>query len=70
MLKDIDQLKMLEFGVAMIPSNNRDEEGQMDWECYLINLRKEPVHGVLVTSTGYKTSEEDELRSSTLRFFL
>lgn len=69
MLKDIDQLKMLEFGVAMIPVRPHESTQPLDWECYLINLRSKPIHQVLVTSSGYKKTDEDELRSSTLRYF-
>lgn len=69
MLKDIDQYKMLEFGVAMIPVSLDGSTASLDWECYLINLRTEPIHQVLVTSSGYKKTDEAELRSSTLRYF-
>lgn len=69
MLKDIDQYKMLEFGVAMVPLGADRSIVPLDWECYLINLRSAPVHQVLVTSSGYKKTDNDELRSSTLRYF-
>ena len=69
MLKDIDQLKMIDFGVAMVPLLPDDSGKPVDWECYLINLRTDPVIGVLVTSTGYKKSDDDDLKSSTLRYF-
>ncbi len=69
MLKDIDQFKMLDFGVAMVPVYDDETETSQDWECYLINLRQKPVHQVLVTSSGYKKTEDDEMRTSTLRYF-
>ncbi len=69
MLKDIHQLKMTDFGVAMVPTTTGTDDGEQVWECYLINLKKEPVLQVLVTSSGYKKSEEEELKSSTLRYF-
>lgn len=69
MLKDIDQFKMLEFGVAMVPLRSDGSTEPLDWECYLINLRSEPIRQVLVTSSGYKKTEDDEMKSSTLRYF-
>ncbi|MCF8237063.1 MAG: hypothetical protein K9I85_02825 [Saprospiraceae bacterium] len=69
MLKDIDRLKVADFGVAMVPTENSVDVGEQHWECFLINLKEMPVHQVLVTSSGYKKSEEKDLKSSTLRYF-
>lgn len=69
MLKDIDQPKMTDFAIAMVPLDPELPEGETDWECYLINLRSLPVRDVLVTSTGYRKEGEEDIRSSTLRYF-
>lgn len=69
MLKDIETRKVDNFGVAMVPSELEVLEDGQEWECFLINLKDQPVHQVLVTSSGYKKSDEEELRSSTLRYF-
>ncbi len=53
----------------MVPAEAGADSQDSYWECFLINMKEVPVTQVLVTSTGYKKSEEQDLKSSTLRYF-
>ena len=69
MLKDIEQKKLSDFAVALIPVDTEEALSQVDWNCYVINLKKETVQNVLITSRGYGTIAEEDRRSATLRYF-
>ncbi|MCC6252201.1 MAG: hypothetical protein IT238_07045 [Bacteroidia bacterium] len=68
MIKDIPELKVENVGIAIIPELN--ELNEKVWNSYLINLKEEIIEGVLVTSTGYGTLNEQNVKTSTLRHFL
>jgi hypothetical protein len=69
MLQDIERKKMEGFSVAMIPVPPADETEAPLWECYLINLKEEPVTDVFVTSRGYTARDGEHQHSSTLRYY-
>jgi len=65
--------------VAVI--NEKNPEGDMVWNVYLINNKEVPIEGVLVSSNGYgnkqptpeqqlEGAEEEEIKTSMLRHFL
>ncbi|MES2837501.1 MAG: hypothetical protein V4667_08260 [Bacteroidota bacterium] len=68
MLKDIPELKVQDIGVAIVNELNNEQE--MEWNVYILNLKKEPIDGVLVSSTGYGEVNGDHKKSSTLRHFI
>ncbi len=68
MRKDIIPPVVEEVGVAIVKEKNK--EGFDEWNVYLLNFKKEPIEGVLVTSTGYGELNGERRNTSTLRHFL
>jgi hypothetical protein len=68
MKKDIPIYEVTDVAVAVIKENN--EKGELVWNTYLINMKDEPIEGVLVTSTGYGEINNEKVKTSTLRHFL
>ncbi len=68
MKKDIVPPTVKDVAVAIITEQN--ELGETEWNVYLLNLKKEKIEGVLVTSKGYGTFDGEEVKTSTLRHFL
>lgn len=56
------------IAVAVVPENL--ETALPDWYVYLINLKDEPIEGVIVSSKGYGEVEGKNIRTSTLRQFI
>jgi len=67
MIKDIERPEVKDIAVAVVKEKN--EEGAEEWNVYLLNLRKERIYGILVTSKGYGSINEEKRQSSTLRQF-
>ena len=67
MLKDIPQLKVED--VALAVSRQRDRDGSEEWSVYIINMKEEPINGVLVTSKGYGMKDGEKVNTSVLRHF-
>lgn len=68
MKKDIIPPIVEDVAVAIIREQN--EQGETEWNVYLINLKKQDIEGVLVTSKGYGAYNDEEVKTSTLRHFL
>ncbi|MEO6903170.1 MAG: hypothetical protein ABI315_08450 [Bacteroidia bacterium] len=68
MKKDIIPPVVKDIAIAIIEEQN--EIGDIQWNAYLINLKKEKIEGVLVTSQGYGTYNGEDVKTSTLRHFL
>lgn len=68
MKKDIIPPIVKDIAIAIIEEQN--EMGEIGWTAYLINLKKEKIEGVLVTSQGYGTYNGEDVKTSTLRHFL
>ncbi len=69
MKKDIPILKVEDLAVAVVP---RDDLANMEddlWDIYILNLRNEPIHSVLVNSKGYGEIEGEKVRTTVLRHF-
>lgn len=71
MLKDIPELKVEDIALAVVPDV---PEGKMPdeatvWDVFLINLKKQKIHGVLVSSKGYGSLEGKDVKTSVLRHF-
>ncbi|HEY0029381.1 MAG TPA: hypothetical protein VGC65_01385 [Bacteroidia bacterium] len=68
MKKDIAPPEVTDIAVAVIKDTN--ELNETEWNVYLLNLKKEKIEGVLVSSHGYGTLNNQEVKTSTLRHFL
>jgi hypothetical protein len=68
MIKDIPKLLVEDVAIAVVKEEN--ELAETIWNTYLINLKKEKLDAVLVTSTGYGFLNEEKVNTSTLRHFL
>lgn len=72
MLKDIPELQVEDIALAIVPDLGEDTEPNefTVWDVFLINLKKQPIHGVLVSSTGYGSIQGEEVKTATLRHFI
>ncbi len=68
MKKDIQPPEVTEVAVAVVKELNESQEHE--WNVYLVNLKENPIEGVLVTSTGYGDIQGEVRKTSTLRHFL
>jgi|ERR1017187_7777680 hypothetical protein len=68
MKKDIIPPVVKDIAIAVVREQN--EQGEMEWNVYLVNLKNEDIEGVLVTSKGYGAFNDEEVKTSTLRHFL
>lgn len=68
MKKDIIPPIVEDVAVAVVREENELHEAE--WNVYLINLKKEKIEGVLVSSKGYGMYNEEDVKTSTLRHFL
>jgi hypothetical protein len=68
MLKDIPQLVVENIVVAVVKEPN--DEGEMVWNVYIVNLYDEKIQGVLVSSKGYGTYEGRDVKTTVLRHLI
>ena len=68
MLKDIPQLSVENIVVAIIKEPN--DEGELVWNVYLINLYDQTIENVLVSSKGYGSYEGRDVKTSILRHLI
>ncbi len=68
MKKDIIPPPVEDIAVSVIKEKN--DLGETEWNVYLVNLKKEKIEGVLVTSHGYGLLDGETVKTSTLRHFL
>lgn len=64
MKKDIPIRKVTDIAVAMLPS-----EDENFWDVYLLNLKDEAIHNVLINSKGYGEIEGRRVETTQLRYF-
>lgn len=69
MIKDILIQKVEDLAIALAPRLPEEEDSEHFWDAYLINLKDEAIHSVLVNSTGYGEIDDEKRRTSTLRYF-
>lgn len=69
MKKDITPPPVEDIAIAIIQEAG-EIENELVWNVYLINLKKEKIEGVIVTSQGYGILNDEEVKTSTLRHFL
>jgi hypothetical protein len=68
MIKDIPNIPVEDIALAIVKEEN--ELAQPEWNVYIVNLKKKPIEGVLVTSKGYGIVNGESVKTSTLRHFL
>jgi hypothetical protein len=65
MIKDLPENDVKDIGVAVALEGESIES--KTWYVYLINLKKEPIENVLITSKGYGEKDGEQVKTSTLR---
>ena len=68
MLKDIPKLIVENIVVAIVHEPN--EEGELLWNAYLVNLYDQPISNVLVSSKGYGNFDGRDVKTSVLRHLI
>lgn len=69
MIKDIQDRKVEDVAIAMAPRPDGQEGQEELWDCYLINLKEEPIQNVLVNSKGYGEVGGEKMATTVLRHF-
>lgn len=67
MKKDIPQHKVEDVAIAVVPREN-DLDDEL-WDSYIINLREDPIQGVLINSKGYGELNGEQIKTTVLRHF-
>ena len=68
MLKDIPRLVVENIVIAIIHEPN--DEGELVWNAYLVNLYNQEISNVLVSSKGYGHFEGRDVKTSVLRHLI
>ena len=67
MRKDIESREVLDFGIALIPEDNK-ELGRL-WDVYLVNLKETPIHHVLVNVLGRGELQGRAKNTAQIRYY-
>ncbi len=65
MIKDLPENIVQDIAIAVALESETVES--KTWYVYLINLKKEPIENVLITSKGYGEKDGEQVKTSTLR---
>jgi len=65
MIKDLPENIVEDIAIA-VALEKESAETKL-WYVYLINLKKEPIENVLITSKGYGEKDGEKVKTSTLR---
>lgn len=65
MRKDIPIKKVTDIAIAALPG----EEDPNFWDVYLVNLKDDNIHNVLITSKGYGEINGERVETTQLRYF-
>jgi len=65
MIKDLPQNIVKDIAIAV--ALEKESAESKIWYVYLINLKKEPIENVLITSKGYGEKDGKSVKTSTLR---
>ena len=68
MLKDIPNPAVENIVIAVVRESN--EENEQVWNVYVVNLYKEKIENVLVSSTGYGTLNGRDVKTTVLRHMI
>lgn len=67
MRKDIEIPPVEDIALAVVKEEN--ELAETEWNVYMLNLKNQPIEGVLVSSKGYGDLNGESVKTSTLRHF-
>lgn len=74
MKKDIISPPVEDIAIAIVQENESPLaealKSEAEWNVYIINLKKDLIHNVLVTSRGYGLLYGEERKTSTLRHYV
>ena len=71
MLKDIPSLKVENIGIAIVPQMKNGEINNNDlWKVYLVNLKKDTIFNVLISTKGYGEKDGEQIKTSILRHLI
>ena len=65
MIKDLHPNKVTDIAIAV--ALEKESAESKIWYVYIINLKKEPIENVLITSKGYGEKDGKPVKTSTLR---
>jgi hypothetical protein len=65
MIKDLPENNVQDIAIA-VALEKESVESKL-WYVYLINLRKEPIENVMITSRGYGEKDGEQVKTSVLR---
>jgi len=68
MIKDLPKNEVKDIAVAVALEGESSES--KTWYVYLINLKKEAIENVLITSKGYGEKNGEQVKTSTLRHMI
>lgn len=68
MLKDATINKAHDIAIGVV--NEENDQGERQWNVYFMNLKQKTLEGVLVSSRGYGTKDDEEVKTTQLRHFL
>lgn len=67
MKKDIPQHKVEDLAIAIVPRPDSTDDEL--WDSYILNLKDEPIQGVLINSRGYGDMDGKPIKTTVLRHF-
>lgn len=67
MKKDIPDRRVEDLALAIVPREMGEEEEL--WDTFLLNLKDEPIHDVLIAAKGYGEIDGEAKRTTTLRYY-
>ncbi|MFN4233361.1 MAG: hypothetical protein ACK4IK_01000 [Bacteroidia bacterium] len=74
MKKDIIPPIVEDIAIAIVQENDsplaETLKSEEEWNVYIINLKKDKIHNILVTSRGYGLLNGEERKTSTLRHYV
>ncbi len=69
MKKDIPNHKLVDAAMAIVPRTNPIEGEEELWDVHFLNLKEESIQNVLISSYGFGTIDEKEVKTTKLRHF-
>lgn len=69
MIKDIPIRKVEDLIVALAPRLPYEEDCDLFWDAWMINLKDEPLRSVLVNSRGYGEIDGEQRQTGSMRYY-
>ena len=57
------------MAIAIAPRQSFEEDHDLFWDVFIINLKTESISDVLINSRGYGERDGEEIRTSEFRFY-